>query len=150
MGSVSASEINIKEKPSLISPRFYAAWLFPPTPSLIPPGQSLFQSHSLPSFSQFLSWQANERMTHRWKQDLNNYCTVAGCCLSIILFLPIIQVLGLLSLVFQMGVMLNIVWHYSKDRQIRQSEFHSVIKLHYLSFKVQGRINQKVALYYFD
>lgn len=150
MGSVSAGEINSKEKPSLISPGFYTAWLFPPTPSLISSGQSLFQSHSLPSFLQFLSWQANERMTHRWKQGLNNYCTAAGCCLSIILFLPIIQVLGLLSPVFQMGVMLSILWHYSKDRQIRQSEFHSVIKLHYLLSKVQGRINRKVALYHFD
>lgn len=37
------------------------------------------------------------KMTDRCKQDFDNYSTVAGGCLNIVLFLPIKQVLGLHS-----------------------------------------------------
>lgn len=54
------------------------------------------------------------------------------------------------ALELQTGTMVIILWHYSADWQIRQSGFHSVIKLQYLSSKVQSRINRKVALYHCD
>jgi len=142
----------IRKRPSLISLNILQ-WLFSPSK----PSHILFvicQVAVLIHHNLSLPFSVIKKQWQKWQTDANKILIITALWLVVVwtsfYFFQSNKSLDFTALELQTGVKLIILWHYSADWQIRQSGFRSVIKLQYLSSKVQGRINRKVALYHCD
>lgn len=143
----------VRKRPSLISLNILQ-WLFStrkPSHVLI---CHLSGCCSYPPWSLLASSCHEKNQWWKWQTDANKILVITALWLVVVwtsfYFFQSNKSLDFTALELQTGVKLIILWHYSADWQIRQSGFHSVIKLQYLPSKVQDRINRKVALYHCD